>query len=116
MRLSRPVKVILGAATLWPALWLMALAVSWFVAMSNPAGPSGRVENTIADTIWMLRWTFLLFPLLAVFYLVYLFRMPTMTGAAKGLWAAAILVGCGPLFMPLFFFLHIWRDSGSSGR
>lgn len=113
--MSRPVKVIVGAATLWPTLWLFALAVSWVVALSNPAGGSGPVENTIADAIWMLRWSFFLFPVLLVFYLVYLLRMPGLTGAAKALWAAAILVGCGPLFMLLFFFLHVWPDEAPKG-
>jgi len=115
MRLSRPLKVIVGVATLWPALWLMAEAVCMVTGLSN-VHEGGPVEIAVCDAIWTMRWSMILVPLLAIFYLVYLFRMPGTTGAAKGLWAAAILVGCAPLFMPLFFYLHVWRDPGSSGR
>jgi hypothetical protein len=115
MTLSRPLKVIVGAATLWPALWLMAEAVCMVTGLSN-VHEGGPVEIAVCDAIWMLRWSLFLVPLLAIFYLVYLFRKPGLTGTEKGIWAAAILVGCAPLFMPLFFFLHVWRDPGSSGR
>lgn len=115
MRLSRPAKVIVGVATLWPALWLMAEAVCMVTGLSN-VHEGGPVEIAVCDAIWTMRWSMFLVPLLMIFYLVYLFRMPGLTGASKGLWAAAILVGCAPLFMPLFFLLQVWRDGRPSDR
>jgi hypothetical protein len=113
MRLSRPARVVVGVATLWPALWLVAEAVCMVTGLSN-VHEGGPVEIAVCDSIWTIRWSLFLVPLLMVFYLVYLFRMPGLTGTAKGLWAAAILVGCAPLFMPLFFLLYVWREGGPS--
>jgi hypothetical protein len=115
MRLSRPVKVVVGVATLWPALWLMAEAVCMVTGLSN-VHEGGPVEIAVCDAIWAMRWSLFLLPLLMVFYLAYLFRKPGLTGTEKGMWAAAILVGCAPLFMPLFFLLQVWRDGGPSDR
>ena len=115
MKLALPVKVILGLATLWPALWLIAEAACMVTGLSN-VHEGGPVEIAVCDAIWRMRWSVFLVPVLVVFYLVYIFRIPGWTGGERFGWSAALALMCPPLVMPVFFFLNVWRDPTRPGR
>jgi hypothetical protein len=112
MNLKPRVKVIVGLATLWPLMWGMALVLLAFVRevfFGEDDFPTW-LAGIGAVTYLVLAWSVLLVPFLVVFYLVYVFRMPGMTSAAKGLWAVAILAG-SVIVMPVFFYRYVWRHS-----
>jgi hypothetical protein len=63
-----------------------------------------------ALTYVAVMWTLvILVPILVLFYVVYVVRTPGLSGAAKALWAVAILAG-SVVVMPVFFCLHVLRD------
>lgn len=106
MKLSQPVKLIVGALTLLP----FAYMVYFFVSMVSAVGTeSGGLDNF--DLMFRLHLgTMLLIFALMIFYIVYLFRTPRVPQDKKALWAVVLFMG-NMIAMPVFWFLYVWRDS-----
>lgn len=94
MTLGRPVKIVVGALSLWPLLHLV-LAVA-FAAPRQLAIEVATVLVTFA---------------LAAFYIAFLFRTDRLDSGRKLRWAIA-LFACNVLAMPVFFWIHVWPDRG----
>ena len=114
-KLSRPVKLLLGVATLWPLLYFGVFVAVWFtlfLAIAQQAGPSGADGPP--------GWFLALFPLhcltillsigLLIVYIVDVFKNDRIARDMKALWAVVLFMG-GFIAMPVYWYLYFWRDA-----
>jgi hypothetical protein len=100
MKLSRPIKLLVGAATLWLPLYMIA----FFVLIGTRS-----MTFVDFDTLWNVHMaTTLLSVGVLVFYVVHLFKVPLPTDQ-KLMWALTLFF-LGPLAMPFYFFKHVWPE------
>lgn len=106
MKLSRPVKLIVGVMTLLPFVYMVYFMVSMASSMkTNASGPDDF------DMLFRLHLgTMLLTFSLMIFYIVYLFRTSKVPQDKKALWAVVLFMG-NMFAMPVFWLLYIWQDS-----
>ena len=105
MRLSRPIQLLVGAATLLPIVYM----VYFFVAMSSSIATRHGGPDDF-DLLFRLHLgTMLLIFALLIFYIVYLFRTTRVSQDKKALWAVVLFMG-NMFAMPVFWFLYVWRD------
>jgi hypothetical protein len=117
MKISKPMKVLVGILTGLELLWPFVLIAAWFFFMVVAIN-STENQNAQADTIiplvffpflcLMICSSFLTFGL-KIFYLVHLILNKTGTDIAR------ILFGVGIFFlsfitMPVYFFVYIWPE------
>jgi hypothetical protein len=113
MKLGTRGKVLLGVVTLWPALWLIVgIAIALLGVLYAPEGELPMPFNMLGGLAYMVVMLTLpiLVPALVVFYLVYVFRKPGLSGVERALWTVAVVAG-SVIAMPVFFYLHILRDA-----
>ena len=100
MKLSKPVKLLVLALTLWPPLYTLA-----FIVMMVSFTPA------ISDTLMVVHGaTMLISVLLLVFYVVHLFKTDHVPADKKTLWAIALFLG-STIAMPIYWFVHVWPVS-----
>lgn len=108
MSLSKPAKLAVIGATILMPLYLVFFMAEIFLSTGNRAGKSLIFEHFelffIVHGLMML----LQFALIA-FYIVYLFKTSRVAPGQKALWAIVLFMG-GPIAMPIFWYLHIWRE------
>lgn len=122
MTLSKPVKILIGIATIWYTVYLLAMIVGivfllGYIIVALAAGGES-VEGLRTFLIQMLSLEIML-PIhllslllevgLLVFYLVHTIRN---TGASDSM---RIVLGLGHLFlpfvaMPIYYYLYFWRE------
>jgi energy-coupling factor transporter transmembrane protein EcfT len=111
MKLGKPVKIIIGALTLWPILYMMGFVV-FFVVMffTLPHMPKDSGMPAPFVIIFGLHLFTILFSfLLVAFYIYYLFKTDKIPQDKKALWAAVLFLG-NIFAMPVFWYLYIWRE------
>ena len=115
MQLNKPVKLLVGALSLWPFLYIFVffgfIATS-FLWMTRADG--GRERSSGPPLAFLLLFaahlaTMLLIFALIAFYIVYLFKTDRVEQDKKALWAAVLFLG-NMVAMPVFFYLYIWPD------
>ena len=123
--MSRPKAVLLGIATVIPPVYFLVFLVAFFSLMmltfrelGNPALSGEPASNPVlawipalfvAHFIVML----LMFALIAI-YLVFLFGTSAVQQEYKVLWAVVLLL-FGIFAMPVFWYLHVWRQPRPAG-
>src|SRR5947209_16991812 len=104
--MSKPTKVILGIATLWPGAYLVFFFVSWFYLLFRTLQESdGRGPPTgFFVTLFVLHGITILwiFALLAV-YLTNIFKNQRVANDKKALWAVALFLG-NVIAMPVYWY------------
>jgi hypothetical protein len=114
MILTRPIKLLVGAVTLWPILYVFFFMIFMVTSMfwMSRGDESGRSSGLPLEFIVLfavhLGTMLVMFGLIA-FYIVYLFKTDRVPQDKKALWAVAIFFG-NVLAMPVFFYLYIWPD------
>ena len=121
-KLNKPVRLLIGALTLWPIVYLvifMFVCVIGFFISSAAFTNSSRLPQTsppqffpfplfgvfIALHIFTI---FLIYGLMAL-YIVDVFRNDYITGDRKVLWVAVLFLGSF-IAMPIYWYLYFWRD------
>ena len=123
MKLSKPVKVLIGLATAWTviypllflAVWLL-MAFGIFLSASLPATEAGKVSP---PTMLPFGLFFGIFPVhcltillnfaLIPFYLIHVIKNTAASETVR------IILGVGIFFMgfvamPVYYYLYIWRE------
>ena len=115
-KLSKPVRLLLGVATLWPILYFVAfvglllfpfLSAMWQVEppiMRTPVPP-----RWLAVTFVLHFGTIILGLGLLVVSIVDVFKNDRITRDMKALWAIVLFMG-GFIAMPVYWYLYFWRD------
>jgi len=106
MKLSRPTKMLVGAATLWIPLYMMAFIAIVFTQVFTQSAP-GIEAFDVLFTVHMA--TTLLSVALLVIYIVHLFQTKSLPSDQRIMWLLVILF-FGPLAMPVYFFKHMWPE------
>ena len=107
-------KIALGAATVWPFLYVLIFFVAVFgltFAFSGrdpvsegdrpPAWFFGIIALHFLTMLWVLG--------LMVFYMINVFRNERVEKDKKVLWAVVLFLG-NMLAMPVYWYLYIWRE------
>ena len=106
---SKPAKILLLVATLWPIAYVfvfVAFIFSVFLAPANAPEPPLYI-------IPLHLLTMLLSIGLTVIYIVNIFRNDRVEKDMKALWAIVIFMGSF-IAMPIYWYLYIWRTPPSS--
>lgn len=115
LSLSKPIKLLVGALTLWPILYMFVffafIAASVF-SMPRSGGTAGHSGGPPVEFMLLfaahLGTMLMMFGLIA-FYIVYLFKTDRVAQDKKALWATVIFFG-NLVAMPVFFYLYVWPD------
>ena len=114
--MSKPVKILLAAATLWPLLYLFGfIAFVFFSIFADfQRGPGASHEPPGGFPGFMVLFalhamTMLWIMALMAVYLIHLFKTDRVPNDKKALWAICIFMGSF-FAMPVYWYLNIWRD------
>lgn len=110
--LSKPVKILLGLGTLWPAVYQPIFMTFMFrpfaQAMEHGDFSGGILRSLIFMPIQL--FTVLLVLALAVFFMAHAISNERMGRNTKTFWVVAILI-LHMLIMPVYWYLYIWREA-----
>jgi hypothetical protein len=113
MTFTKPVKLLLGALTIWPLVYMFLFMDFIATTMFWMGGPGAQPseDSTGIPTVFLLVFaahaaTILLMFGLVTFYIVYLFKSNRVPPDKKALWAAVLFLG-NMLAMPIFLYLYI---------
>jgi hypothetical protein len=117
VKLGRPVKLLIGALTLWPFVYLVLFFAFSFASFFIMAGHAGGAEAShsagapIAFAVLFIAHlgTMLMMLALIAFYIVYLFKTDRVRQDKKALWAVVLFLG-NMLAIPVFFWIYVWPD------
>ena len=112
MRLSAPAKLAVLFLTVLPLVYMALFLASIAFIFRSAANESLLVGHFGTFIAIHLAVMLLMFGLLA-FYIVFLFKTPDVRTDMKALWAIVIFMG-GPIAMPIFWYLHIWREGSAA--
>ena len=114
MTISKPVKLLVGALSVWPFIYVFLffgfIATSFFW-MGRTDGQAGEGGIPIAFGVLFAAHlgTMVLILGLLIFYVVHLFKTDRVPQEKKALWAAVLILG-NMLAMPVFFYIYVWPD------
>jgi hypothetical protein len=116
MELGRPAKILVGALSLWPLVYMFVFIAFMFgmVFFIDQAASNGSHQQGPPAAFMLLfavhMGTILMMFGLIAFYMVYLFKSDRVAQDKKALWAVVLFLG-GMIAMPVFFYLYIWPDA-----
>jgi len=124
--LSKPVKILIGIATIWPPIFMFLFMFGFFFMgfvmpmivgdLNHMGGPHERDFIALAAFIIFMAlylFTILLWNGLMIFYIVHLFMTKRIAeGGTKALWAVLIFLA-NILVMPVYWYLYIWQEPAS---
>jgi hypothetical protein len=109
-------KIILGIASLWPITY-MVIFISIFIftflrimsgsgaAVADQGGPPSWFILTFVLHLVTMLWTCALL----VIYIIDVFKNERVNKDKKALWAVVLFFG-NMIAMPIYWYLHIWRE------
>lgn len=116
--MKKSYKVLLGAATIWPFIYLALFIVFIFATIFLTRGgvPDGGASGggfpiPVVLIFSLHSLTILWVWALIAFYIVNVFRNDRIDKDKKVLWAVVLFMG-NMLVMPVYWYLYIWRDDG----
>jgi len=116
MQLSRPLKLTIGALTIWPLAYMflffafVAGTMLWMSLVPKGGPPHSPGVPVAFLVVFAAHFATILLTFgLIAFYIVYLFKTDRVQQDKKALWAAVLFLG-GFVAMPVFFFLYVWPD------
>ena len=112
MTLSKPIKLVIAAATTWPLLYFLGFIVFMFsmILKDFPASDSHPGIPNAIKIVFLLHFLTILWIIgLQIFYFIYLFKTDRVAKDMKVLWAVILFIG-NMFAMPIFWYLYIWRN------
>lgn len=111
--MKKPIKIILGIATLWPILYMAIFFVFIFSQVflfSMKEAPSLSGPPTGFFIIFGLHFlTMLWIFALLIIYILNVFKNERVAKDKKALWAVVLFLG-HMVAMPIYWYLYIWRE------
>lgn len=107
-------KVLLGAATIWPFIYIvlfMVFMLSTFFFTRGGAAEGGFVPGVMVVVFALHFLTIVWIWALIAFYMVNVFRNDRVDKDKKVLWAVVLFMG-NMIVMPVYWYLYIWREGG----
>ena len=107
MRIGRPLAVVIGVVTIWPAIYML-LFLAFFVWTAftiftrQPQDP-GFFPYIVVPHVG----TMLIMVSLAAFYIVHVFKNAAFKDDRRVLWTVVLLFGL-PVSAPVYWWLYIW--------
>ena len=120
MKLSKPIKLAVAAATVWPfvyfVLFMATIATSFFWMLPPPGSKAPGTGPFLAFGLLFAAHfvTMFLTMALLLFYIVFLFKTDRVRQDKKALWAAVLFLG-NMFAMPVFFYIYVWPEAWPSG-
>ncbi len=115
--MSKRIKILLGLATLWPFLYIIAFLILVILQIYLFATNTPRAAGDVPPLfyiMWALTGFTALWMLgLTILYLVHVLRNHQLETNKRMLWAMILLVG-NVFAMPIYWYLYIWRKQGDS--
>lgn len=115
MRIRKPLALLMGVVTLWPIVYMvifMAFALGAVLPATTGAQNRDFIESSFSYLFVAHAGTMLgMFGLLA-FYIVHVFKNSAFKDDRRLLWAAVLFMG-GPLSMPVYWWLYVWKGAGA---
>jgi hypothetical protein len=100
MTLSRPIKILLLALTLWVPIYMLAFMAMMFSSI--------MFEHF--DVMFRVHMgTMGIQAVLLLVYVVHLFKSSSVERDKRALWGISLFCGA-PIAMPIYWFTHIWSD------
>ncbi len=104
---NRPVRLLLGLATLWPLLYFIVFV--YYALRAVFFSPMGTSD--LPTTFFVLHLVTMVVTLgLLVTYILDTFRNDRVAKDMKALWAVVLFMG-SIFAMPIYWYLYVWRDS-----
>jgi len=113
--MEKPGKIALGAATLWPFVYLVIFFGFIFSSILFSPGGSGSFPAMFAVLFALHIFTMLLIMGLSIFYIVDVFKNNRVDKDKKALWAVVIFLG-NMIAMPIYWYLYIWKEAAVAGN
>ena len=115
---STPLKVLLGAATLCPLVFIAFFVCFMFGVVFFEFMAESKIEDAFPFFLVLFILLILTIPLLFALTAIYfgvLFKSDRVTQDKRTFWTVAFLLG-GPITMALFFTLYIWKTPGQAQK
>lgn len=109
MKFAPLTKILLIVLTVLPLIYMALFFATLAYSVISQSEDAGIFRNFGVFMAIHLAVMVLMFALLA-FYIVVLFKTPAVRNDMKALWAVVLFFG-GPVAMPIFWYLYIWRDA-----
>lgn len=110
--MSKPAKIALGVATIWPGIYVLVfLGFMLYLLTNMPTGESGL--NVLLPFFVVHIGTMLWNIGLLIFYIVHLFKNDRIENSMKALWAIVLFFG-SLIAMPIYWYLYIWSPETRS--
>lgn len=103
MKIPQSLKVLVLGLTLWQPIYIVTFLV--MVMTGSMMGSEASFQTLMA--VHMA--TMVASIALLVFYIVHLFKAPSIPGDKRVLWGLALFMGA-PIAMPIYFFAHVWPE------
>jgi hypothetical protein len=114
--MQKPGKIVLGAATLWPFIYMFIFFGFILCSILFMRGePSGAFPVSFAVIFVLHLFTMLLTMGLTIFFIVDVFRNARVDKDKKVLWAIVIFLG-NMIAMPIYWYLYIWKEPAIAGN
>lgn len=111
--MSKPSKIVLGIATLWPFVYMVIFMAFWFYMLtwisSHPQGGDGIPAGFVAIFVLHGITILVMLALLAV-YIIDVFRNDRVEKDKKALWAVVLFLG-NIIAMPIYWYLYVWPNN-----
>jgi len=107
--MNKPLKILLGMATIWPAIYMVLFFVTAFSAIFSPGGAPTPFPIGSAGFIAAHLFTMLLSMGLMAFYIFRVVKSDRLDNTRKIIWTLLIFMA-GAFAMPVFWYLHVWRE------
>ncbi|MCI0483002.1 MAG: hypothetical protein L0Y78_00270, partial [candidate division NC10 bacterium] len=111
--MNKAVKIILGAATLWPlvhlVLFLGFILSQFFLFSHKGSRPPAAIEGWFYVLFALPLVTLLWIVALLIIYIVNVFRNDRVPQDKRARWAVTLFLG-NMIAMPIYWYLYIWRE------
>ncbi len=116
--MKKPVKILLGIATLWPFIYMILFFVfifSSFLFFSRSGAQRSGPPVFFLVIFPLHLLTMLWIMALTVFYMVNVFRNELVDKDKKVLWAVVLFMG-NMIAMPIYWYVYIWKEVPGGSR
>jgi hypothetical protein len=107
MRISRTLALLIGAATVWPLIYMIGFMASVvFLFAQTASNASARSVDAFRYILVLHMATMLMMLGLLAFYIVHVFKNAALRDDRRTLWALVLFLG-GPVSMPVYWWLYV---------
>ncbi|MCL5093750.1 MAG: hypothetical protein M1355_01315 [Patescibacteria group bacterium] len=108
--MSKPSKIFLGLATIWPVIYMFIFMAFIFSQIFIAQISGGEPALEIFFFIFILHFlTIIEIFVLLIIYVRDVFKNPAIIQEKKTLWAVVLFLG-NMIAMPVYWYLYIWQE------